>query len=68
MQEILDLERDKKRQQGAHGDDAQHMDQDAAGLDAVNFSAASNASFAGAMRWQHVRAELLEIRELLAAA
>ena len=68
MQEILDLERDKKRQQGAHGDDAPHVGQDINGVDGSDFSAASNASFAGAMPWQHVRAELLEIRELLAAA
>ena len=68
MQEILDLERDKKRQQGAHADDAQHLGQDTNGVDGGDFSAASNAGFAGAMPWQQVRAELLEIRELLAAA
>lgn len=68
MQEILDLERDKKRQQGAHADDAQHIGQDAPGLGAINFSVMSSASFALTTPWQHVRAELLEIRELLAAA
>jgi DNA-binding transcriptional MerR regulator len=65
MQEILDLERDKKRQQGTHADDALQSAQD---LNLVNFSASSNASFAGAMPWQQVRSELLEIRELLALA
>jgi len=68
MQEILDLERDKKRQQGAHADDAPHGDQEVAGLDAINLSAASTVGFAGTMPWHQVRAELLEIRDLLAAA
>jgi hypothetical protein len=59
------LEREKKRQHGTHADDALQSAQD---LNPVNFSASSNASFAGAMPWQQVRSELLEIRELLALA
>ncbi len=68
MQEILDLERDKKRTPGVDAQDAQRMSRDTSGVDAVNFSTSSNAAFAEAMPWQQVRTELLEIRELLAAA
>jgi len=68
MQEILDLERDKKRTPGVDAQDAQRMSRDTSGVDAVNFSTSSDTAFAGAMPWQQVRTELLEIRELLAAA
>ena len=66
MQEILDLERDKKRQQGIPADDALLGEGDM--LHAPQHAAAASATHVGAVPWSQVRAELMEIRELLAIA
>jgi DNA-binding transcriptional MerR regulator len=68
MQEILDLERDKKRQPGTHVEEVQHTSQEKNDLDAITFSAPSNTGVGSVLPWRQVRAELLEIRELLAPA
>ena len=68
MQEIMDLERDKKRQSAAFPDDSQDAYFEAPDpIDAHALNADSHAA-TGTLPWAHVRIELLEIRELLAVA
>jgi DNA-binding transcriptional MerR regulator len=68
MQELLQSERDKKRNGEVMLDGVEVLEMDDADLDEFEDSQATDATEDGALQLLQVRRELFEIRELLAAA
>ncbi len=67
MQELLQSERDKKRNGEVMLDGVEVLEVDDVNLDDFDDSQLAESSTEAAVQWQYVRQELVEIRELLMA-